>query len=199
MMETLKERYRDWEKWAATADTSEDGWQSYYPAWGDLMYAAISAMTQQSPSLEDIEYIEKCWAISEETEDLGDYAKDHIEPCWGILRHLVKSVYPEVRWQVYSVLGFAGPKAESLLRRGLQDSDNYCKRRAILSLARLQPKDARLIADPLVRDTDPYIRQASIEIARVSKDPELMNRIKELLLRDAVAYVREAARTLENT
>jgi len=111
----------------------------------------------------------------------------------------VKSVYPDTRWQVYSVLGFAGPKAENLLRRGLQDSDNYCRRRAILSLARLQPKDARLIADPLVRDTDPYIRQASIEIARVSKDPELMNRIKELLLRDVVAYVREAALTLEST
>ncbi|MCZ6676804.1 MAG: hypothetical protein O7E52_06095 [Candidatus Poribacteria bacterium] len=31
MMETLKDRYSDWEKWATAADKSEDGWQSDYP------------------------------------------------------------------------------------------------------------------------------------------------------------------------
>ena len=72
-METLKKKYKDWAKWASAADKSENGWQSDFPAWSDLMATAISAITQKSPSHEDIEYIDKCWAISEEDEELADY------------------------------------------------------------------------------------------------------------------------------
>ena len=196
MMETLKKKYKDWEKWASAADKSENGWQSDYPAWSDLMATAISAMTQKSPSHEDIKYIDKCWAISGEDEELADHVKEHIDPCWDILHQLTRSAYPDTRWQVYEVLGYAGPKGEGLLRKGLLDADSYCKRRALLSLVRLQPDDARQIANQFVQDPDSDMRLASIEMVRVSKDSEFINYMKELLLQDAVAHVRKTAHTL---
>ena len=198
-MKTLKNLYKDWEKWVSTADKSEDGWQSYYPAWDDLMNAAISAMTQQPLDAEALEYIDKCWAISEETEDLACYAENHIDECWDVLCHLAKSEYPDTRWQVYSVLGFAGPRAESLLRNGLLDSDDYCKRRALLSLARLQPDDARQLASQFLQDADPYMRLASIEMVRVPKDAKFIHQMQTLLLQDPDEYVRKAALTLPST
>jgi HEAT repeat protein len=195
-METLKDHYKNWQKWVTHADKSEAGWQSDYPAWANLMATAISSMTKRPLALDSISYIDQYWAISEETEDLADYAKDHIAACWEILHHLAKSENPDTRWQVYEVLGHAGPKAESLLRVGLSDPDSYCRRRALLSLARLQPDDASQIAEKFVHDSDPYIRLASIEMVRVSEDAELIRRVKRLLLQDAVEFVRKAAISL---
>lgn len=138
----------DWDCWASGADKSENGWQSYYPRWGDLMSAAIAAMIQPAVSDEGFRDIEWCWAISEEDEELADYAKGHFEQCWEVLHRLAESVHRDVRWQVYSVLGVAGhrPEAERLLRSGLDDPDRYCRRRALLALARLAPRDAKHIA-----------------------------------------------------
>jgi HEAT repeat protein len=52
--------------------------------------------------------------------------------------------------------------------KGLQDIDSYARRRAILSLARLTPKDARQLADQFLRDEDPYIRQAASELLKTN-------------------------------
>jgi HEAT repeat protein len=108
------------------------------------MGAAIAAMTQLAVRDEGFKDIEWCWAISEEGEELADYAKGHVEQCREALRRLATSTHRDVRWQVYSVLGVAGhrPEAERLLRAGLDDPDPYCRRRALLALARLAPHDA---------------------------------------------------------
>ncbi len=90
-METLRELRRGWEQWAVSADTSEDGWQSEYPRWGELMIAARSAMAMPDSADEHFSDIEFCWAISEETEDLADYARDNVAQCWDLLQRLTHS------------------------------------------------------------------------------------------------------------
>lgn len=79
----LKRRYKEWEEWAITADQNDDGWQEDYPKpkWKLLMNAAIYEMTRQFPSQEDVKFIDKCWAISQEGEHLADYARTHIDQC----------------------------------------------------------------------------------------------------------------------
>jgi hypothetical protein len=161
MLITLRDFCKDWERWAASADKTEQGWPSDYPNWASLINAAISSMVQLSLREDELTDIEMCWNISEETEELADYAREHIIECWETLHHLKESSYPNVRWQVFDVLSAAGCKAEGLLREGLEDDDPYCRRRAILSLARLRPKDARQIAERFSQDEDPYIRQAA--------------------------------------
>lgn len=166
MQQSLKELSEDWLEWSSHADKSNDGWGSDYPAWDDLMSAAMSTMTSNSDQDGDIDALELCWRISEETEDLADFARENIDGCWNVLLRLVHSQHPQVRWQVYDVLSEAGAKSESILREGLDDTDPYVKRRAILSLARLSPADAGHLAQRFANDPDPYIRKASLEFLR---------------------------------
>ena len=108
--------------------------------------------------------VEICWQISEEDEYLAEYAKANMSSCWPTLIRLVVSSFPEVRWQVYDVLGEAGNTAECWLRRGLDDENAYCRRRAILSVIRVVPQDAKKIATRFVNDPDPYIRQVACKL-----------------------------------
>ena len=191
MESNIERRYKDWKEWAITADQNDDGWQESYPKWRLLMDAAIDAMNQQFPSQEDIQYVDKCWAISEEGEHLADYARCHIDLCWNVLCLLTESTYSSTRWQVYDVLSCAGQKAENILKKGLQDPDDYCKRRALISLTRLYPNDAKEIVGQFCQHHDPYIRQAAFDMAIATKDPAFIDRIRQLLLQDPIWHVRK--------
>ena len=107
MASDLKRRYKEWEEWAITADQNDDGWQEDYPRpkWKLLMDAAIYEMTRQVPSQENIQFIDKCWAIlHKKGQHLADYARTHIDQCWDVLLLLTESEYSDTRWQVYDVL-----------------------------------------------------------------------------------------------
>ncbi len=136
-METLRELRRDWEQWAVGADKSEDGWQSDYPRWDELMSAARTAMANPGSVAEHFSDIEFCWAISEGGEDLADYARDNVGECWDLLQRLAHSESRDVRWQAYDAIGFAGAGAEPVLREGLHDPDSYVRRRALDRLQQL--------------------------------------------------------------
>ena len=129
---------------------------------------SMAGKLMEQPNLSEAEFkmVEQCWELSEEDEDLADYAKNNLEPCWEVIRRLTNSPSGVVRWQVYEVLGGAAAKGESLLREGIKDKDSYCRRRAILSLAKLHPNDAAIIAGSLSTDPDTYIRQAVKELLK---------------------------------
>jgi hypothetical protein len=182
-----------WREWAKEADRSEDGWQSSFTYWVDLMDAAKRVMLKDELTSQEINELEFCWSISEETEDLVDFAIEQAKNVWKILEMLTKSKDKDVRWQIYFVLGEVGGKSESLLRDGLKDHDTYCRRRALLALAKLEPKDADQIAEKFVDDEDPYLRQASIEMICVSKNHTFRKQMKAYLLKDPVGHVASAA------
>ncbi len=195
-MKSLVYFCEEWKKWSIRADKSEDGWQSAFPEWIDLMNIAQQYMIKNSLSELDLKGIEFCWSISEETEDLAEYAEINIDKCWKVLGLLKDSGDKDVRWQVYSVFGKAGIKAERFLREGLKDPNAYCRRRALLSLAKHRPKDAEDLGEKFMNDSDPYIRQASIEMILVSKNEEFKNKAKAILLKDNAKHVAKAAKKL---
>lgn len=161
MSNTLHDLVCQWKSWAQAARKDEDGWQADFPEWDRLIEASIQAMRHGPLPADLLSDVESCWAWSEEDESLADYAREHIDECWPVLLQLIRSPDPSVRWQVYDVLGGAGPRAEALLRAGLDDPDPYSRRRAILALARLRPADAGQIASRFANDDDPYIRLAA--------------------------------------
>jgi len=162
----LKELLAKWQEWSKTADQSEDGWEGCFPEWRPMISSAKMLMLSQNLSDEELHMLEMCWQISEEDQEFVDYSRANLTACWPALLHLATSRFAEVRWQVYEVLGDAGSRADSLLRDGLQDNDAYCRRRAILSLTKLSLPDAKEIAARFVNDTDPYIKQAAMELDR---------------------------------
>ncbi len=193
MVSKLERLCAEWEEWAAGADQSEEGWQSDFADWTALMDSALIAMKNSSLSTGELRCIELCWAISEESEWLADCAREDVGTHMDILRHLSRSPSPAVRWQAFDVLGFDGREAVPLVQAGLTDSDLYCRRRAVLALARLGPVDAERLATELSHDDDPYVRQASLEMARASKDKRLITDIAQHLKGDPADHVREAA------
>lgn len=199
MGQSLQNLYGEWENWSALADKSENGWQSDFPAWGKLISSASAAMLGQGLALPLLRYVEACWIISEESQDLADFAEAHVDDCWEALVFLAASPFSDVRWQVYLVLAAAGNRAEPLLRIGIEDPHPYCKRRALLSLSRLGPSDADQLARRFINDADPSIRQVAVELIRLSSDDEFIREMRDILLDDEVDFVRRAARGLART
>lgn len=198
MDQILRWHLDKWSHWSETADHSTDGWESNYTDWNELIEHAVLAMENYDSSPEILKDIEKCWSLSEETEELLEHTKNNLTKYWPILLRLATSDDPRVRWQVYSALEAGGSRAETILRNGLCDPDAYCRRRAILALAHIGPADSKQICDRLISDNDPYIRQAALEMALASSDQTYIHKICAQLLGDNVEHVREAARFMLN-
>ena len=142
----------EWEAWAAAADQSDDGWQSDYPRWAELMAAATAAMEHPDNNLDAIE---KCWLLSEEDECLADHVRKNPSHYLGLLTALAKSNYPSVRWQVYASLEGASPIGADILESGSADPDAYARRRAIFALAKAKPGFVLDKIDEFCSDPDP--------------------------------------------
>lgn len=196
MRDQLNTLYHAWEAWSDTADRHEDGWQSWFPEYDELMLVASTIMTRGDLIDHEIAIVERCWSISDERGELADYAKDHLDDCWMILNKLVCSQDSVVRWQVYDVLGNAGPRAEPILRRAVHDVDGYASRRVILALARLRPRAVRDIVLEFISHQDPYIRRAAMKLAKNSDDRELIELVRNRLAKDSDSYVQEDLRQL---
>jgi hypothetical protein len=193
-MVSLKDIYQSWHSWSMHADKTEEGWQSDFPLWNDLIESAKNLMIRESISPDELQILALCWAISEESEELQEFAIKHIDKCWPTLEKLVFSELPACRWQVYTSLAYAGKKAEWLLREhGLTDDDSYCRRRAILALAHQGIDDVKELALQFIHDADPYIRQAAIEMVVATNDADFKKIAYKILIEDKVQHVKEAA------
>ena len=71
--------------------------------------------------------------------------------------------------------------------------DAYCRRRALISLARLHPHDAQQLAEQFLHDTDPYMRLGIYHMIQATLHAEFIARARRDLLHDKVEYVRKAA------
>lgn len=154
----------EWQRWADSAQQSEDGWQSGFPAWTELMDVAAAAMCQAPLDEETFRLIEFCWKISEEDETMADCGRACGGPCVSAVERLARSANPAVRWQAFDVIGsFASPNV-GLLVDGLDDCDSYCRRRALLALSRADCSEAKKTAGRFIDDEDPQMRRIAREL-----------------------------------
>jgi HEAT repeat protein len=191
--EELIENTAKFRAWAVSADQTDPGWQSDFPEWTRLLDSAKAVMRSGPLTNATVELLAECWAASEELEELHDYAVDHIDECWPAVKLLTTSDLFDCRWQAYDAAAAAGSEAESTLRQGLQDPVEYVRRRALVALARLGPRDAKEIAEPLLQDPNPHTRQAAIVMVMVAGDEQFKRQSLEMLLRDPVEHVRKVA------
>ena len=156
----LDELCKRWQGWAKSTDHSENGWQSDFNQWNELMSEAQKTMLSSTQHDLDFENLELCWKISEEEELLADFSKDNLDRCLEVVRTLSKSKFPEVRWQVYDVAKYAERMGEDIVRKGLEDQDPYCRKRAIMSLAYMRPNEIATLKSRFSLDPDPHVRRA---------------------------------------
>lgn len=194
-MNDLQGIFARWKLWSESADQTEEGWESDFPEWDKLMDAALATIVEATFGDATAATISECFSISEEGEDLLGRIRARGREAVRGLALLADSERPSCRWQVYEALGDLKDcsLAESLLRRGLADEDNYARRRAILALSRLSPVDARDLVARFIGDSDPYIRQASIELIITTGSSTYAQGALARLLTDPVDHVRHAA------
>lgn len=186
---TLKE---EWESWASTADRSTEGWEAAFPEWDRLVSAAGECMKDSHCSEHCLELIKECWLMCEEGEELIDYCKKHYSAVRSTVIKLAESKNPYIRWQIYAVLAEGGEEAKKTLLEGLNDPDAYARRRAIISLSEHDVQNIEAVADHLLNDPDPYIRQALVELVRDRADDTLKQKVFKALRSDPVQHVRAA-------
>ena len=64
-MRDLKTLYHAWCRWSASADRAENGWESDFAGWAELMERAAEAMRDAPSDPGLLQAVEACWAISE--------------------------------------------------------------------------------------------------------------------------------------
>jgi hypothetical protein len=164
----LERRLEQFDLWAATAERFEDGWQSDFPQWPELIRESEQVMAGVKQSEHALFLLGRCWAISEEDEDCADWARDHLAE--GHVRELVRrlagSAERDTRWQAYDVLGdvpVLDAQTLGALGAGIADEDPYVRRRAFLALRRHPEIDARPYVVQMLADTDSHNRSVAAQ------------------------------------
>jgi hypothetical protein len=192
----LHSLYEEWRRWAEHQRKDEDGWEVGFPKFQELMSSARQVIVGREITDSDLLALEKCFAISEETEDLLQFLRLQDRDCTDLIRRLLQSSDPKVRWQVYAALTRRFPENEHILRNGLLDPDPYCRRRALLALAEQDIQDWRELSDRYLCDQDPYIRQAAMQVVAKHSDKLTRAQIAQRMIEDPVEHVRMAAAEL---
>ena len=155
------------DQWAASADRSDDGWESDFPQWRELMRQAEQVMTQEHPSDRALSALGRCWALSHEDEVCADWAREHIHD--GYVRdtvfRLTASTDPHTRWQAYDALNglqILDNETQDILEDGTKDENPYVRRRAFLVLFHHPEVDVRLYIERMLMDLDAYNRYVAV-------------------------------------
>ena len=131
----LEERLAQFDRWAVSANRSNDWWQEEFPNWRELILAAEEAMAREPENVALLPLLERCWALSHEAEECADWARQHLGSAAvrQIVEHLTDSADVNTRWQAYDVLGdlpTLDADARTLLEMGAADENAYVRRRA---------------------------------------------------------------------
>lgn len=155
---SLREELAHFDQWALLQKRNDDGWESFYPRWPDLISLADAAMraplTRSETLLSDIARV---WDLSEETEDLVERVADENVDA-DLLECISRRCRPEGRFQIVSIAGSIPGLGVPVLVRMLDDADAYVVRRALLALAHTDPSEAAHRARLLITHGDDMVR-----------------------------------------
>lgn len=195
----LGEQLKQFDLWAATADRAEDGWESDFPEWRELMQEAEQVMAAETQDSYSLILLARCWAISEEDETCADWACEHIKegPVRAMVCRLALSADPRTRWQACAVLGSHSPidgEAVRVLENCFTDEDPYVRRRAFLALENHGEIDRQPYLRQMLSDEDAYNRYVAVRQARGhdNGDNPLADRVQTAALDPAVASLLAA-------
>ena len=144
-------KFRDW---AATypVESRSGEWECDYEYWGALHSEALSFVANNSPQdWKSSDVSDLLYAIARDNEI--EYLAKEIAANPKILISLAKLSVPspekDAKWQLAAQLGMLAShlqEAESILLQFMQDSDEYVRRRALMSLGALKSPRAELFA-----------------------------------------------------
>jgi len=195
----LGKRLTQFDLWAITADRTEDGWESDFPEWRELMQEAEQVMAAGTQDSSSLLLLGRCWAISEEDETCADWAREHMKesPVRAMVCRLAFCADPRTRWQACAVLGSYFPldgEAVRVLENCFTDEDSYVRRRAFLALENHGGIDRQPYLRQMLSDEDAYNRYVAVRQAggHDNGDGPLADRVQTAALDPAVTSLLAA-------
>lgn len=123
-------RLRSWQAVEPHADPEE-----HYPAFGDLVSAAVNAVAAAPIASDDIRAILEVLGVDHEAEHVLDALSEAADSAITVALAGIDHPDWKTRWQVAVLLGrLATPIAVDALRHLLGDGHEYVRRRALLAI-----------------------------------------------------------------
>lgn len=160
----LRHLLDDWLKWAESSAKDHDSWESDYPRWTALVQACCAVMRQDPLPDSAVLLVEACWFLSEETEDMSEWASTNLDQCVAAIDRLARSTYRDVRRQVYVALYRWPAQGLPVLRQALSDPDAQCRLSAVEGLIHICPQDHAALALKIIDDPDKFVRELAVEL-----------------------------------
>jgi len=145
-------------------------WEVEYPGWDALYKEANVALEQLNKEFNHDLAQQLVYALAIDNE-AGVVLKSVEEKLENKLRFMRKAIFsnqPQAKWQAAEVLGNAEVEDREKLLVNLitRDNDKYVKRRALLSLSKVNHAKAVELARTFVKDSDPFLKLVAKEIIR---------------------------------
>ncbi len=145
-------------------------WEVEYPGWDALYKAANEAVEQLNKEFNHdlAQLLVYALAIDNESGQVLRSIEEKLESKLRFVKKAVNSNQPQAKWQMAELLGNADVENREQLLVNLinRNDDKYVKRRALLSLGKVNPTKAVELAQKFLKDTDPFLRLVSKEIIK---------------------------------
>ena len=142
-------------------------WETEYPDWDKLSIAIDKAIIELNRQYEvhTAEFLIQGLAIDNESELTLEKIKDRLIGIDIFIEQIIDSNHPQAKWQIAELLGtFQIENAIQYLGKLIEDKDKYVKRRALISLNKIDSTKAKLLAEEFNADKDDYLRVISNKI-----------------------------------
>ena len=155
----------------------------YYPDWDDLYEAVRRALAGPALSEAATELLLFAIARDNEAELILGELDDHPEHGLALAEAAMRASESDARWQLAVFLGRQpGQRYQALLRRYLDDTDEYVRRCALIAAAAYDRDHAEQVAWSRLTDPHEYTRLAAFSVLRDVRSGRLGD--ATVLLRD---------------
>ncbi|OKL40032.1 HEAT repeat domain-containing protein [Pontibacter flavimaris] len=145
-------------------------WEAAYTEWETLYKAAHEAVAQLNTEFNHdlAQQLVYALAIDNESEKVREIIEEKLESKLRFVKKVINSNQPQAIWQIAELLGNAEVEngEQLLVNLIIRNDDKYIKRRALLSLGKVNHQKAVELAQKFLKDTDPFLRLVSKEIIK---------------------------------
>jgi len=161
-------------------------WEVDYPRWQilyDITFKAIDILTQIEDSSEIANLILDVMALDNESELVLDECENKLDVKGLSILYEIGVNHPNwnARWQVAELIGRRKHmKSQEFLLKLIDDNEEYVIRRALFSLAKINPRIAEKVALEKLHSEYEYLRLGSLATLEEVSSEYFENAVKEL-------------------
>lgn len=145
-------------------------WETEYTEWEALYKAAKEAVAQLNTEFNHdlAQQLVYALAIDNESGQVLAMIEEKLESKLRFVKKAVNSNQPQAKWQIAELLGNVDVenREQILLNLINRNDDKYIKRRALMSLSKVNHPKAVEVAQTFLKDTDPFLKLVSKEIIK---------------------------------